>query len=48
VSLTKKEFALIDFERRHLESVVRTSVHYYHTEAEIARFCKEIEILSIK
>lgn len=34
------EYTLLDMEARHLQSVVRTSVHYYNTEEEIARFCK--------
>ena len=33
------ESTRIDMEQRHLESVVRASVHYYNTEEEITRFC---------
>ena len=35
--------ALLDMDARKLTSVVRASVHYYNTEEEVARFCKEIE-----
>ncbi len=30
----------IDMEQRELTDVVRSSVHYYNTEAEIDRFCE--------
>jgi selenocysteine lyase/cysteine desulfurase len=29
----------LDMEARHLQSVVRASVHYYNTEAEVAQLC---------
>lgn len=32
-------YTRIDMEERQLANVVRASVHYYNTEAEIARFC---------
>ncbi len=46
VSLSRVEYARLDFEARGLESVVRASVHYYNTEEEIERFCQEIEELA--
>ncbi len=37
VSTTQRSSALIDFDARGLSSIVRASVHYYNTEAEIGR-----------
>ncbi len=38
VSTTQRSSALLDFDARGLTSVLRASVHYYNTEAEIGRF----------
>jgi cysteine desulfurase / selenocysteine lyase len=35
----ERSASLIDMERRGLEELVRTSVHYYNTDAEIDRLC---------
>ncbi len=39
VSYSPRQYTRLDMEARELESIVRASVHYYNTEAEIARFC---------
>jgi cysteine desulfurase / selenocysteine lyase len=40
------EYTLLDMEARHLQSVVRASVHYYNTEDEIAQFCDVLKTAS--
>jgi cysteine desulfurase / selenocysteine lyase len=43
VSVSIQEYARLDLEVRNLPSVVRASVHYFNSEAEVTRFC---EVLS--
>ena len=46
VSVSVKTSTLIDMQTRGLESLVRASVHYYNSEEEVDRFCKNLtEIL---
>lgn len=42
VSISRAEYARLDMQKRKLNSLVRSSVHYYNTEEEIERFCKTI------
>ncbi|MCC7427260.1 MAG: aminotransferase class V-fold PLP-dependent enzyme [Alphaproteobacteria bacterium] len=39
VSVSPASYSRLDMEPRGLEAMVRASVHYYNTEAEVARFC---------
>ena len=43
VSVAMRNGALLDMDTKKLTSVVRASVHYYNSEEEIERFCREIE-----
>lgn len=47
VSVSLAEYARLDLEDRHLKSLIRASVHYYNTEEEIDRFCKQVEQLQL-
>jgi len=45
VSVSGSSSTLLDMEKRGLAQVVRSSVHYYNDEDEIARFCEAVEAL---
>lgn len=40
------EATRIDMEERHLQSVVRASLHYYNSEEEVSRFCEVLQAIS--
>ena len=46
VSIGKAVSTLVYMSRRHLDSVVRASVHYYNTEEEIESLCASIAAMS--
>ncbi|MEO1164071.1 MAG: aminotransferase class V-fold PLP-dependent enzyme [Chloroflexota bacterium] len=41
-SVSPRTYAILDFSRRNLDSVVRSSVHYYNTDAEIDQLCEAL------
>jgi cysteine desulfurase / selenocysteine lyase len=45
VSVSIQEYARLDLEVRNLPSVVRASVHYFNTEAEVTCFCEALSSL---
>jgi cysteine desulfurase/selenocysteine lyase len=45
VTVSRLASTRLDMESRGLEAVVRASVHYYNTEAEVERFCAAIDSL---
>jgi cysteine desulfurase/selenocysteine lyase len=42
VTVSPKSSTLIDMRSRGLENLIRASVHYYNTEEEVDRFCKNL------
>jgi cysteine desulfurase/selenocysteine lyase len=46
VSVSPREYTLLDMQARNLPSVVRASVHYYNTSEEIERFLQVVRSLA--
>jgi selenocysteine lyase/cysteine desulfurase len=42
VTTSSRASTMLDMDDRHLDRVVRASVHYYNTEEEVARFCSAL------
>lgn len=45
VTISDRNSTLLDMDERGLTTMVRASVHYYNSEAEIERFCRVLETL---
>lgn len=48
VSVSPREYTLLDMQQRQLEQVVRASVHYYNTEQEIERFLHVLRAIAVE
>lgn len=48
VSVSPREYTLLDMQQRQLEHVVRASVHYYNTEEEIERFLHVLRVIAVE
>jgi selenocysteine lyase/cysteine desulfurase len=46
VTTSSRASTILDMDDRHLDRVVRASVHYYNTEEEVARFCSALAALT--
>ena len=46
VRITERSATRIDMEKRGLEEMVRASVHYYNTEAELERLCDMLRAMN--
>jgi cysteine desulfurase / selenocysteine lyase len=48
VSVSPREYTLLDMQNRNLQSVVRASVHYYNTEQEIEHFLQVLRTIAVE
>lgn len=45
IAISKRLYTLLDMESRHLEDILRASVHYYNTEEEVEKFIDAIKAI---
>lgn len=45
IAITKRPYTLLDMEARHLEDILRASVHYYNTEEEVEKFIEALKAI---